>query len=436
MEKKFACEITKDDKDLSRMSITVDKEIYKNKLIEIVEEYKPRIDIKGFRKGKAPTEIILKQYGPSLEAEMQEKLMQDAWEEISKEKNILTLGMPNLSKMEKENDTLSIVFEYYELPEMTLPDFASQKLEKDVYEITDKTVDEAYDAEIKRYSHFIEKPDGAEVAIGDKVSASVKFDKEEYSKMNKDIPLVATDDKDDILYSREVVGMKKGDTKKISTFVGDEKTDVVITVNKIEMPDLKDDTTDEEKTKMKEELKKKLPENAKAKAEQALSEKVVDALIENIKVEIPIGYLEKRIEDTVNHLKQDLAQRNSSMEEYTAQINKKLSDFMKEEEENVRKIIIRDMAFQKILDEKKDEVQIDEDAMKNYAEQMYQYYNYMGLNRRPKDEQKKIVNDILNSAQNRFAAEAVIDYLKKAMSVSEKSPVQYAVNQADAQYSY
>ena len=431
----YSFDVSEDDKNLSTMKLIIDNETYQKRLDDIVEEYKPRMDIKGFRKGKAPKEIILKQYGESLEHEMQEKMIQESWDTISKEKKVETLSMPNLTNLKKEDDGLHISFEYYKLPDFTLPDFTQIKVEKNIYEVSDKTLAEAYKLEIKKYSQFVED-NAATIEIGYKVTIDINFEKEEYKKYNKEVPVLASDSKEDIYYSTQILGMKIDETKTVTTFVAEDSATVVLTIKKIEKPDMKDDTKEEDKSVMKEELKKKITENATKKSDNDLTLSIIDSIVSNATINIPEGYLEMKIEDSVKKFDESLKQQNMSIEEYTASLNKKMSEFRKEESEEVKKSIIRDIIFQKVLDEKKDEVSIDEAGMNQYAEQMYQYYNYMGLNKRPKDEQSRIVNSIMNDAQNRFASEAVIEYLKKIVSITEKTSVEYKAEMEDYKYGY
>ncbi len=431
----YSFEIAKDDKDLSALTVVLDSESYKKNLDNLVEEYRPRIDIKGFRKGKAPKEMILRQHGEALEYEMQEKVIQEAWQKISEEKNISVLEMPNVRSMDKKDDGLHLVLEYYAMPEFVLPDYSGVKLEKDVYDVSDKVVDEAYVMEMKRYSPFVESSDGV-VEIGDKVTVDVSFEKDEYKKYNKEVPLFATDSKDEIYYSQEIIGMKNGDTKTVKTFVGEESANVVITVKKIEKPDLKDDTKNEDKAKAKEDLKGSLKANAERKADNDLNVALIEAIVAGVKFDMPKGFLEHRIETSINQFDEKLHQQNMTVEEYTASLNKKMSDFKAEEAEEIKKSLIRDIVFQKLIEEKKDEITVDEAAMNQYAEQMYQYYNHMGLNKRSKDEQRRVVNSIMNDAQNRFSFEAVIDYLKKTVSITDKPSVEYKAEFNDHRYGY
>ncbi len=197
-----------------------------------------------------------------------------------------------------------------------------------------------------------------------------------------------------------------------------------------------DDSKEEDTSVMKEELKKRLEQTAERKADNDLTTAIIDLVSSSISVDIPQGYFESRVEDAEKRFDENLKRQNMNLEEYTASINKKTSEFKKEESDEVRKSIINNMIFQKILDEKKDEVSIDEASMNQYAEQMYQYYMQMGLNKRPKDEQRRVVNNIMNEAQNRFASEAVIAYLKKTIAVTDKDAVDFKPEMNNYNYGY
>ena len=60
-------ETSTDDKDLVTLKLTISKDAYNKELEKQIEYYKPRVNVKGFRVGHAPNNIILSRYREALE---------------------------------------------------------------------------------------------------------------------------------------------------------------------------------------------------------------------------------------------------------------------------------------------------------------------------------------------------------------------------------
>ena len=69
--------ISKDDNDMNTLEVIVSEEVYKKEIDKQVEEYKPKVVIKGFRVGHAPKEIILARYKEALENSASEALIEE-----------------------------------------------------------------------------------------------------------------------------------------------------------------------------------------------------------------------------------------------------------------------------------------------------------------------------------------------------------------------
>ena len=62
---------------------------------------------------------------------------------------------------------------------------------------------------------------------------------------------------------------------------------------------------------------------------------------------------------------------------------------------------------------------------------MYQYQQYMGLSKRPKEEQQKVINYIMRDAQSRATSEAILDYVKEHVKITEKDAGKFEANEND-----
>ena len=63
-------------------------------------KYRAKAELKGFRKGKAPMEMIRKLYGEAIEHESLDDIANDAFHKAMEERNIRPLGTPSMTDID------------------------------------------------------------------------------------------------------------------------------------------------------------------------------------------------------------------------------------------------------------------------------------------------------------------------------------------------
>lgn len=423
-------ETSKDEKDLITLKASVSKDAYNSELQKQIEYYKPKVNIKGFRVGHAPNDIVYSRYKDALEGATNEILIEEVWNTYSDEKNAKSLGTPKLSNMENKDDGLHLTYEYYPIPEFDLPDLASIVVEKDKYEVDDSVVEEAYKLSLQRFSQYAESDFKSE--IGDRVYVKIEFDDDKYKKYNKELTVVAKDGENESVFSKNAIGIKKGDKKLITTYIDGREATLIMEILKVEKPDMKDDSKEEDRNKVKESLKEHLIKRAEERANYNLVNKTLfDKLLETVNMEIPKGYYEEELKRALDDFEKSIANNGMSKTEFLISVAKTEDAIKKEYEENVRKQITFDLIMAKLADIHKDSININEDKAKEYANRMYQYQNYLGLTKRPKEEQQNIINYIMRDAQNRATSEAILEYIKEHVQINEKDSGKFVPEESD-----
>ena len=423
-------ETSKDEKDLITLKASVSKDAYNSELKKQIEYYKPKVNIKGFRVGHAPNDIVYSRYKDALEGATNEILIEEVWNTYSDEKNAKSLGTPKLSNMENKDDGLHLTYEYYPIPEFDLPDLASIVVEKDKYEVDDSVVEEAYKLSLQRFAQYVESDLKSE--IGDRVYVKIEFDDDKYKKYNKELTVVAKDGENESVFSKNAIGIKKGDKKLITTYIDGREATLIMEILKVEKPDMKDDSKEEDRNKVKESLKEHLIKRAEERANYNLVNKTLfDKLLETVNMEIPKGYYEEELKRALDDFEKSIANNGMSKTEFLISVAKTEDAIKKEYEENVRKQITFDLIMAKLADIHKDSININEDKAKEYANRMYQYQNYLGLTKRPKEEQQNIINYIMRDAQNRATSEAILEYIKEHVQINEKDSGKFVPEESD-----
>jgi trigger factor len=106
-------------------------------------EYRPKIEINGFRKGKAPLDMIKKLYGEMIENEYLEKLTSELYRQAVKEKDLQPIGEPTLVDLNyKRGEKLWVKIQYDVRPTIELKQYKGLSVEAVVHAIDDAEVED------------------------------------------------------------------------------------------------------------------------------------------------------------------------------------------------------------------------------------------------------------------------------------------------------
>lgn len=125
-------------------------------------EYRPKVEIKGFRKGKAPLELVKKLYGDMIEQETLPTVASQLYRDVIKEKDLKPIGDPVIVDLQYERgQDLRVKIQYDVRPEVTLKEYKGIKVERPVHAVTDREVEEEIDR-LRRMNATTEVADAAE----------------------------------------------------------------------------------------------------------------------------------------------------------------------------------------------------------------------------------------------------------------------------------
>ena len=103
----------------SNLSVVVSKKEIQDKIELRLEEVKGSINLKGFRPGKAPKELLKKQFGQALYGEVIEKTLQESVFEALKDKKIKPASQPKIDiKSSGEDKDLEFTIQVEKVPEI------------------------------------------------------------------------------------------------------------------------------------------------------------------------------------------------------------------------------------------------------------------------------------------------------------------------------
>ena len=124
------------------LKIFIDKETMNSYMDEKYEEIKGTVNLKGFRPGKVPKEILKRQFGKAVFGEVLDKVLKDTSTKALEENKIKPAGQPKLDlKTYGEDKELEYVLSVTELPKVEIKSLENIKFDEYTVKIDDSETD-------------------------------------------------------------------------------------------------------------------------------------------------------------------------------------------------------------------------------------------------------------------------------------------------------
>ncbi len=322
------------EKSLVEISIQVEAEVFEAAVQKVYVKNRGRINVQGFRKGKAPRKIIEKMYGPSVfYDEALKECWPDAYEAAVKEKELDVVGYPRIEVQEVGADGFTFKATVTVPPVVTVKQYKGLQAPKEVQEVTEDDLQN----ELKPFVDRATRSVSVERAVEDGDTAVIDFE-----GFDQGVPFVGGKGENYSLvigsgsfvpgFEEQVKGMSKGEEKDIDikfpeNYAADlAGKDVVfkVKVNEVKAPQAP--TLDDEFAKdvsefdtlaeFKESLRKKLEERRADLCEQDYENAILDQLVDNMEGEVPDMMVAMQIDKLMEDYARRLTSQGLSMEQY------------------------------------------------------------------------------------------------------------------------
>ena len=204
------------------LKIFIDKKTMNSYMDEKYEEIKSTVNLKGFRPGKVPKEILKRQFGKAVFSEVLDKVLKDTSTKALEENKIKPAGQPKLDlKTYGEDKDLEYVLSVTELPKVEVKSIENIKFDQYTVKIDEKETDKRINQIAKNQPNFKDAPD-AKAKEGDLVvfdySATVD---EKTFKGSEGKNTQLTLGKDLFLkgFDKQLIGVKKDDEKIVEAIL-------------------------------------------------------------------------------------------------------------------------------------------------------------------------------------------------------------------------
>ena len=201
------------------LKVFVDKKTINSYMDEKYDEIKGTVNLKGFRPGKVPKEILKRQFGKAVFGDVLDKVLKETTTKALEENKIKPAGQPKLDlKTYGEDKDLEYIISVTELPKVEVKSIENIKFEEYTVKIDANETDKRIKEIAKNQPNFKDALDGTVAKEGDQVifdyQATVDGKsfkggdgKNTQLTLGKDLFLKGFD--------KQLIGVKKGDQKDV-----------------------------------------------------------------------------------------------------------------------------------------------------------------------------------------------------------------------------
>ena len=199
------------------IKVFIDKKTMTSYMDKKYDEIKSTVNLKGFRPGKAPREILKRQFGKAVFSEVLDKVLKDTSTKALEENKIKPAGQPKLDlKTYGEDKELEYVLSVTELPKINIKAISDIKFDQYTVKIDKSETDKRIKEIAKNQPNFKEAPAETKASEGDLVVL-------DYNATVDDKPFKGSEGKNTQLtlgkdlflkgFDKQLIGVKKNDTK-------------------------------------------------------------------------------------------------------------------------------------------------------------------------------------------------------------------------------
>ena len=333
----MSVQVEKLEKNMAKLTIEVSAEELEKAIEKVYQKQKNSISVPGFRKGKVPRAMVEKMYGAAIFYEdAANELIPAAYEKAYDECGEDIVSSPKIDVVQIEKGKPFIFTAEVALkPEVTLGKYKGVKVDKVDVVVTDEDVAKEIDAERERNARSISVTDRA-VKDGDQTVIDFEGFKDGVAfegGKGENYPLTIGSGAFIPGFEEQLIGKNIGEEVEVNvTFPEQYQAEELagqpavfkVTVKEIkekQLPELDDEFAAEVSefdtlAEYKEDVKKNLTEKREKDAKNAKEDAVIDAIIEEAKMDIPDAMVETTQRQMIQEFAQNIQMQGLSIEQY------------------------------------------------------------------------------------------------------------------------
>ncbi len=420
----------------AKLSFTVPAAQFEEAMQKAYLKNRGKINVPGFRRGKAPRKLIETMYGEGVfYDDAFQEIFPDLYDEAVKENDLHVVDQPEVDVKEiGEGKDLVFTCEVFVRPDVTLGDYKGLTVEVTKQEVTDADVDARIEQDRQKVARTVDV-EGRALENGDTVNLDYagSVDGVAFEGGTAEGQTLTLGSNQFIPgFEEQMVGMNIGEEKDLNVTFPEQyhaaelagKAAVfhvkVNSATHTELPELNDEfaadaseynTFAEYKDSIVKELNEKAAKNNEVAVENALVEKATA----NAQMDIPEAMIRDQVNYILREMQMRMAYQGLRLEDYlkyTGQTVEQLADMYKGEAEQRVKMELTIEAIRKAEGVEP----TDEDVQKQIAEQAER------MGQKVEDFEKTLTDEQRGYLKDSAAIQKVVELLKKDCKVEEKKP--------------
>jgi trigger factor len=314
-----------------RITLTVAADTINNEVESRLKRLSRTVKADGFRPGKVPMSVVAQRYGYSVQYEVVNDKIGQAFSEAATEAKLRVAGAPRITQKEEAPEgqlSFDATFEVY--PEVKIGDLSAAEVERIGTEVTDGAIDKTLDILRKQRRTFAQRAASEGAAEGDRVTIDFegKIDGEPFAGGKAEgFQFLIGEGQMLEQFDKAVRGMKTGESKTFplqfpadyhGKDVAGKEADFLVTMKKIEAQHLPE--VDEAFAKalgikegtvegLRADIKRNLEREVKFRVLARNKAAVMEALVKAAELEVPKSLVTAEVERMTQAARADLKQR-------------------------------------------------------------------------------------------------------------------------------
>ncbi len=314
-----------------KMTLTLPIAVIQAEINSRLKRLARTVKMDGFRPGKVPMNVVAQRYGYSVQHEVMNDKVGEAFANAANEAKLRVAGQPQITEKDASPEgemAFDAVFEVY--PEVKIADLSGAEVEKISAEVTDAAIDKTLEILRKQRRTFSQRPQDGAAKTGDRVSVDFegKIDGEPFSGGKAEgYQFILGDGQMLKEFEEATAGMKTGESKTFPLAfpadyhgkdVAGKTADFMVTVHKIEeahLPEVDgalakslgiDDATVEG---LRADIRKNLEREVKFRLLSRNKQAAMDALLTKAELDCPKSAVQAEVLRLIEGARADLKQR-------------------------------------------------------------------------------------------------------------------------------
>ena len=370
----------------TNLKVFVEKKTIEEKMGVRLTELSKTVNLKGFRPGKVPADVLKRQFGKAVYGEVLDQILKETSTKAIEEKKIKVAGQPKLDlKSYGEGKDLNYTLEIDELPSIKLKSIENIKFIDYEIKVTEKEIEKRIDDIAKNQNNFKDKNENETAKNGDLVAFDYDATIENKSfegGQGKNTQIVLGKDLFIKGFDKQLLGVKKNQVKEVAATLPENypKKEFVnkkanfkckiLNVKKPETVKVDDQFAKNLGAKDLKDLKqltnKQIENQYKMSLEELSKEKILNQLEKMHDVQLPDNLVQQELTIISQHLKKEDKEKNKKESEKIAKKRIKLGLILNElGEQNNLKVDEQEL---------RNEIQKQVHSMPGQQKQVLEYY--------------------------------------------------------------